>query len=89
VSVGRIEAGFDPSGNIVAWRHRSVALTIASIFGPDPKHEAPFELRYGARQSSICRSKYQTFASRTARPPAQRLIERFRLGKEILSDHRN
>jgi isoquinoline 1-oxidoreductase beta subunit len=47
VSVERVEAGLDASGKIVAWRHRSVAPTIASIFGPDPKHEAPFELGMG------------------------------------------
>jgi isoquinoline 1-oxidoreductase beta subunit len=31
----------------VAWLHRSVAPTIMSIFKPDPKHEAPFELGMG------------------------------------------
>ncbi len=47
VSVERIEAGLDASGKPVAWRHRSVAPSIASIFGPDPKHQAPFELGMG------------------------------------------
>jgi isoquinoline 1-oxidoreductase subunit beta len=47
VSLERIEAGIDPQGRVVAWRHRSVAPTIAAIFGPDPKHEAPFELGMG------------------------------------------
>jgi isoquinoline 1-oxidoreductase beta subunit len=46
VSVERIEAGLDASGKPVAWRHRSVAPSIASIFGPD-QHEAPFELGMG------------------------------------------
>ena len=31
----------------MAWLHRSVAPTIGSIFAPDPKHEAPFELGMG------------------------------------------
>ncbi len=47
VSVERLEAGLDASGKVVAWRHCSVAPTIASIFGPDPKHEASFELGQG------------------------------------------
>ena len=32
VSVERIEAGLDKSGKVTAWRHRSVAPTIASTF---------------------------------------------------------
>jgi isoquinoline 1-oxidoreductase subunit beta len=47
VSVERIEAGLDASGKPVAWLHRSVAPTIASIFAPDPKHEIPIELGMG------------------------------------------
>ncbi len=47
VSVERIDAGLDQSGKVVAWRHRSVAPTILSIFAPDPKHEAPFEQGMG------------------------------------------
>ena len=47
VSVEKIEAGLDASGKVTAWRHRSVAPSIASLFGPDPKHEAPFELGMG------------------------------------------
>ncbi|HJU38422.1 MAG TPA: molybdopterin cofactor-binding domain-containing protein, partial [Tahibacter sp.] len=47
VSVERLEAGLDANGKVVAWRHRSVAPTITSIFMPDPKHEAPFELGLG------------------------------------------
>jgi isoquinoline 1-oxidoreductase beta subunit len=48
VSVERIEAGLDSAGKPVSWLHRTVAPSIASIFGPDPKHEAPFELSMGA-----------------------------------------
>ncbi|QXX75750.1 Membrane-bound aldehyde dehydrogenase [pyrroloquinoline-quinone] [Methylovirgula sp. HY1] len=48
VSVEHIEAGLDASGKPVAWLHRTVAPTIISIFKPDPKHEAPFELGMGA-----------------------------------------
>ncbi len=47
VSVERIDAGLDQNGKVVAWRHRSVAPTILSIFAPDQKHEAPFEQGMG------------------------------------------
>jgi isoquinoline 1-oxidoreductase beta subunit len=47
VSVERIEAGLDQSGKVIAWRHRSVAPSILSIFAPDQTHEAPFELGMG------------------------------------------
>ena len=36
-----------PSGKVVAWRHRSVAPTIASTFKAGADHEAPFELGMG------------------------------------------
>ena len=48
VSMERLEAGLDGAGKPVSWLHRTVAPSIASIFGPDPKHEAPFELSMGA-----------------------------------------
>jgi len=48
VSAERIEAGLDASGKVVAWRHRTVAPSILSIFAPGIKHEAPFELSMGA-----------------------------------------
>ncbi|MEP7243631.1 MAG: xanthine dehydrogenase family protein molybdopterin-binding subunit [Gammaproteobacteria bacterium] len=47
VSVERIEAGLNAQGKPTAWLHRSVAPTIFSIFVPDPKHEAPFEVGMG------------------------------------------
>ena len=47
VSAERIEAGLDAGGKPVAWKHNSTAPTIASIFAPDPKHEAVFELGMG------------------------------------------
>jgi isoquinoline 1-oxidoreductase beta subunit len=47
VSAERIEAGVDKSGKVIAWRHRSVAPTIASTFAAGAKHEAPFELGMG------------------------------------------
>ena len=34
-------------GHAVAWRHNSVAPTIFSLFKPDQKHEAPFEMGMG------------------------------------------
>ena len=48
VSVERIEAGLDAAGKPVAWKHRTVAPSIASIFAPNVKNEAPFELSMGA-----------------------------------------
>jgi isoquinoline 1-oxidoreductase subunit beta len=47
VSVERIEAGLDKAGKVVAWRHRSVAPTIASTFQAKADHAAPFELGMG------------------------------------------
>ena len=47
VSVERLEAGLDAAGKPVAWLHRSVAPSIASIFGPDSQHEALFERGMG------------------------------------------
>jgi isoquinoline 1-oxidoreductase subunit beta len=47
VSVERIEAGLDKNGKVIAWRHRSVAPTIASTFAAGANHEAAFELGMG------------------------------------------
>ena len=47
VSAERIEAGLDKNGKVIAWRHRSVAPTIASTFAPNAVHAAPFELGMG------------------------------------------
>ena len=47
-SVERLEAGLDAAGRPVAWLHRTVAPTIASIFTPNAKHEGAFELAMGA-----------------------------------------
>ncbi|MGA7810816.1 molybdopterin cofactor-binding domain-containing protein [Bradyrhizobium sp.] len=47
VSVERIEAGLDKTGKVVAWRHRSVAPSIASTFAAKAVHEAAFELGMG------------------------------------------
>jgi isoquinoline 1-oxidoreductase beta subunit len=47
VSVERIDAGVDANGKVVAWRHRSVAPTIASTFKSGADHEAAFELGMG------------------------------------------
>ncbi|CAM5390640.1 Nicotinate dehydrogenase subunit B OS=Afipia felis OX=1035 GN=nicB_1 PE=4 SV=1 [Afipia felis] len=47
VSVERIEAGLDKSGKVIAWRHRSVAPSIASTFAANTMHQAPFELGMG------------------------------------------
>lgn len=47
VSVEHLEAGLDGSGKPIAWLHRSAAPTFGSIFGPDPKHEQPFDVGMG------------------------------------------
>lgn len=47
VSVEHLQAGLDANGKVTSWLHRSVAPSIGSIFGPDPKHELPFELGLG------------------------------------------
>ncbi|MBV8870821.1 MAG: xanthine dehydrogenase family protein molybdopterin-binding subunit [Acetobacteraceae bacterium] len=47
VSFERIDAGLDQNGKVVAWRHRSVAPTIFSTFGPDPKFESKIEYSMG------------------------------------------
>ena len=47
VSVERIEAGLDKNGKVIAWRHRSVAPTIASTFAAGAVHQAAFELGMG------------------------------------------
>ena len=47
VSVEHLQAGLDANDKVTSWLHRSVAPTIGSIFGPDPKHELPFELGMG------------------------------------------
>nr|WP_242616953.1 molybdopterin cofactor-binding domain-containing protein [Rivibacter subsaxonicus] len=47
VSVDRLEAGLDAKGKPVAWLHRSVGPTIMSLFMPDPKQMAGFELGMG------------------------------------------
>lgn len=47
VSVERIEAGLDKSGKVIAWRHRSVAPSIASTFAAGTVHQAPFETGMG------------------------------------------
>lgn len=47
VSVERIEAGLDKSGKVIAWRHRSVAPSIASTFAAGTVNQAPFEIGMG------------------------------------------
>lgn len=47
VSVERIEAGLDKSAKVIAWRHRSVAPSIASTFAAGTVHQAPFEIGMG------------------------------------------
>ena len=47
VSAERIEAGLDKTGKVIAWRHRSVAPSIASTFAAGTVHQAPFELGMG------------------------------------------
>ena len=47
VSAERIEAGLDAGGKVVAWRHRSVAPSIASTFAAGATHEMALERGMG------------------------------------------
>ena len=47
VSVERIEVGLDKKSKVIAWRHRSVAPSIASTFKANTVHAAPFEIGMG------------------------------------------
>jgi isoquinoline 1-oxidoreductase subunit beta len=47
VSAQHLEAGLDENGKITAWLHRTAEPTIISIFAPDPKQLAAFELGLG------------------------------------------
>ena len=47
VTAQHLEAGINADGKVIAWLHRAAEPTIASIFGPDPKVLAPFELGLG------------------------------------------
>lgn len=47
VSVDHLEAGLDEEGKATSWRHRTLSPSIASLFAPDPKHKAGFELGMG------------------------------------------
>lgn len=46
-AVEHLEAGLDENGKAIAWLHRSVAPSIASLFQPNVTHSAPFELGLG------------------------------------------
>ncbi|MEM9796600.1 MAG: molybdopterin cofactor-binding domain-containing protein [Pseudomonadota bacterium] len=46
-SAERIEVAMDQGGAVTAWRHTSVAPSIASTFAPDGGHQAPFESGLG------------------------------------------
>jgi isoquinoline 1-oxidoreductase subunit beta len=47
VSAQHLEAGLDANGKVTAWLHRTAEPTIISIFAPDPKVLAGFELGLG------------------------------------------
>lgn len=47
VSAQHLEAGMDADGKVTAWLHRTAEPTIVSIFAPDPKQLAGFELGLG------------------------------------------
>jgi isoquinoline 1-oxidoreductase beta subunit len=49
VSGEHLEASMDKKGKTTGWLHRSVAPTIVSIFAPDPKHQAAFEIGMGLK----------------------------------------
>jgi len=47
VTAQRLEAGLDAKGKVTAWLQRAAEPTITSIFVPDPKQLADFELGLG------------------------------------------
>jgi isoquinoline 1-oxidoreductase beta subunit len=47
VTAERLEAGIDAAGKVFAWRHRSAAPSILSLFAADPKHPLNIELGMG------------------------------------------
>lgn len=47
VAVEHLEAGLDADGKLQGWLHRSLAPSIASLFGPDPQEKSPFEVGMG------------------------------------------
>ncbi|MGM9479674.1 molybdopterin cofactor-binding domain-containing protein [Roseateles sp. NT4] len=47
VTAQHLEAGLDAKGKVTAWLQRAAEPTILSIFAPDPKQLAPFELGLG------------------------------------------
>ena len=49
VSGEHLAASMDKKGKTTGWLHRSVAPTIVSIFAPDPKHQAAFEINMGLK----------------------------------------
>ncbi len=74
VSVERIEAGLDKSGKVIAWRHRSVAPTIASTFAPKAVHEAAFELGMGLIDMPFEIANITVRESGSRRPYPHRLV---------------
>lgn len=48
VSVQRLEAGFDASGKVIAWRHRLAFPSISATFAPGVEGPEPDELANGA-----------------------------------------
>ena len=53
VSVERIEAGLDKSGKVTAWRHRSVAPSIASTFAAECGASGAVRTRHGACRHAL------------------------------------
>ena len=53
VSAERIEAGLDNSGKVVAWRHRSVAPTIALHLQGRRRPRGPVRTRHGVGRPSV------------------------------------
>jgi isoquinoline 1-oxidoreductase beta subunit len=67
VSAERIEASVNPQGHVVAWRHRSVAKRRQSG-RPLSRTLNWSNQERSARVLSMCRSRFRTYAARSARP---------------------
>ena len=74
VSAERIEAGLDKNGKVIAWRHRSVAPTIASTFAARCGACGAVRTRHGAGRHAVRDRQYSMRESGSRRAYPHRLV---------------
>ena len=74
VSAERIEAGLNKDGKVIAWRHRSVAPTIASTFAGRCQSRGAVRTRHGPRRHALRDRQRAVRESGSGRPYADRLV---------------